>query len=268
MNADSEALIYLYGIVPNDAAEPDDDLRGLEDSPVHLLRSGRVAAIVSAVPGSVYADEPLNTRLDDLAWVGERGLAHERVLDWFADRGPVIPLSLFSLHHDISRVEARVRAEEGDFASLLERLEGRKEWGIKLWRREDQAREGVDRLSPSLEALGREIEESPPGKRFLLERKRETMRTEELRTVSKRTAHEVMAALRAVSDAAVSVPLPADVKSDRVLLLHAAFLVQDSTFESFQKAVTDQATRLAGSGFEIEFTGPWPPYHFADPDDE
>jgi hypothetical protein len=261
-------LVYLYGIVPADTEDPDDSLLGLEDRPVHLLRVGGVAAIVSGVPDAAYEDDALNARLDDLAWVGARGVAHERVLDWFAERGPVIPLSLFSLHRDLDRVRGRIVAEAGELERSLERLRGRKEWGIRLWRRDAEAREGIDRFSVSLPALTREIEEAPPGKRFLLERKRETMRSEELRTISARLAHELHAALTEMSAEAVRVPLPAQAAGgERSLILHAAYLVADGSFAGFRATVQEQAARIAGSGFEIEFTGPWPPYHFSGSDE-
>ena len=262
------SLVYLYGIVPAGTPDPPAALTGLDGSPVRLLRMGEIAAVVGEVPAEVYADDPLNARLDDLAWVGQQGMAHEHVLDWFADQGSVIPLSLFSLHQDEKRVEARVGTEAADYARLLERLAGRQEWGVKLWRREEEAKTGIDQLSPSLQALAREIEAAPPGKRYLLERKRESMRTEELRTVSKRLAHDLLAALRPHSDGLVSVPLPSDVRGERILLLHAALLVPRSGFDAFHEAVSEQASGLVGAGFEIELTGPWPPYHFTDPADD
>jgi hypothetical protein len=268
LSAESDTLVYLYGIVPADSPEPPGDLRGIESAAVSLLRAGGVAALVSHVPARWYDDEPLNSRLDDLGWVGARGLEHERVLDWYVERGPVIPLSLFSIHRDLARVEARVAGESASFQRVLDRLSGRREWGIKLWREEAGAREGIDRLSPSLQVLGREIEAAPPGKRFLLERKREAMRTEEVRSISKRVAHELFGTLRRVAGEAVAVPLPAGTAgAERTLLLQAAFLVPEAGFAEFQGAVTEQASRLAGSGFELEFTGPWAPYHFTVPPD-
>lgn len=269
MKSEPRTLIYLYGIVPADATEPPEDLLGLAGRPAHLLRVGTIAAVVSGVPMDVYSDDALNARLDDLAWVGARGVEHERVLDWYAERGAVLPLSLFSLHKDLSRVEQRLRAEEEDFARLLDRVGGRKEWGIKLWRREAEAIEGIDRLSVSLGALNEQIAESPPGKRFLLEKKRDSMRTEEVRTLSARLAHDLFVALEQEADGAASVPLPGGVAGgERTLLLHAAYLVPEDGFGAFQQAVTEQATLIAGTGFELEFTGPWPPYHFTDLDDE
>ena len=262
-------LVYLYGIVPADAPEPDAALEGIEGGYVRLLRAGRVAAVISDVPEQLYGDEALNGRLDDLAWVGGRGMEHERVLDWYVEQGAVLPLSLFSLHRDEARVRGRLESEEDAYHRALDKLSGRKEWGIKLWRNESEAAEGIDRLSASLQVLNEELEAAPPGRRFLLARKRDAMRAEEVRALSSRIAHDVFSALRAAADAAVSIRLPAGVAArDRTLLLHAAYLVRDDGFATFQAAVTGQAADLNGSGFEIEFTGPWPPYNFTGDDDE
>ena len=262
-----EPLLYTYGIVRADTQRPDEELRGVEDTAVDLLIVGAVAAIVGRVPADIYSDDALNARLDDLAWVGERGMAHERVLDWFAERGPVVPLSLFSLHRDSDRLAARITEDAGAFATALDRLTGSREWGIKLWRHDATAREGIDQLSPSLQALGKEIENAPAGRRFLLERKREAMRAEEVRAISARIAHELFAALRRAAADGVTVPIPPAGGGERVLLLHAAFLVTDEAFPAFQAALSDEAGRIKGSGFELEFTGPWPPYHFSELDD-
>jgi len=260
-------LIYLYGIVPADAPTPT-DLHGIDGGAVRLVQAGDVAAVVSDVPASLYEESSLNARLDDLAWVGARGLAHERVLDWFAMQGPVVPLSLFSLHLDESRLRERVAADADGFGRSLNRLRGRREWGVRLWRREEEVLAGVEGVSPSLSAMSREIEEAAPGNRHPLERKRETMRQEEVRAASKRIAHELFAELRDRSDGARSVPLPGNVAGgERALLLDGAFLVPDDGFPEFQAALGGYAGRLAGTGFELELTGPWPPYNFADVDD-
>lgn len=264
---DGERVLYLYAVVPAEAEEPPAELAGLEGGAVRLLRSGRLAAVVGALPAGEYSDEALDARLGDLRWVGERGIAHERVLDWFLERGPVVPLSLFSLHRDEARVLARVDSEADRFAALLERLRGRREWGIKLWRRDEALMEHIDSLSPLLKALSDEIAAAPPGRRFLLSKKREAARAEELRTLSRRVAHRVFSVLRGAADLGSSLALPAAApEGSRHLLLHAAFLVADDAFDAFQARVGELAHELGGGGFEIEFTGPWPPYHFTEAD--
>lgn len=260
------SLIYLYGIAPAEAADPGAELEGLEGAPVRLIRESGLAAVVSEVPAAAYEDEALNARLEDLAWVGERGVAHERVLDAFAAAGPILPLSLFSLHQDEGRLRERLRESAERYAALLDRLAGRREWGVKLWRRQDAA-EHVDRLSPALAALNKEMEDAAPGRRYLLERKRDTLRGEELRVASKRLAHRVYGILSEAAEHSVSTVLPpTQAEGARVLLLSGAFLVPDESFTEFHRSVSEVAHEAGEAGFDLEFTGPWPPYHFADLD--
>jgi hypothetical protein len=264
-----EGLLYLYGVAPAEAPDPPASLRGIEDGEVRLVREAGLAAVVGGVPTDAYADEALDARLGDLAWVGERGFAHERVLEWFADRGPVIPLSLFSLHRDEARLRVRLAADAPRLRERLERLRGRREWGIKLWRLDERIDEHLDELSPSLHALSTQIEEAPPGRRYLLLKKRDAMRAEELRAISRRLAHQLLERLEAAAERAHVVPLAGGSPgAARALALHAAFLVPEEGFAGFQRAVGEAAHELGAVGFEVEFTGPWPPYHFAGEDDE
>ncbi len=261
-----DTLVYLYAVVPADSGQPD-GLAGLEDSPVHLFRVGDVSAVISEVPAEQYSDDRLNEQLSDLSWVGARGVAHERVLDWFMERGPVVPLSLFSLHRSRDRLTERFEPESGRLGALLERLRGRREWGIKLWRRDEELRRHIDTLSPTLRTHAAELQQASPGKRFLLEKRMETVRAEELRTVARRVAHQSYAMLQEAAERATTVAIPpASADSGRALVLHAAFLVTDDGFAGFQERVGRIAHEFGGVGFEVEFTGPWPPYHFVEQD--
>ena len=263
----ADSLFYLYGIVGADAPEPPHDLAGLEGRPVRLLREGKLAAPVSEVSRDAYSDDALDARLGDLAWVGERGLAHEQVLDWFAERGPVVPLSLFSLHRDEERVRARLAAEADRVLPLLESLRGRREWQVKLWRRDTVVTEHLDELSPTLKGLSEEIEQAPPGKRYLLLKKRDAARAEELRRVSERVAQVLYETLREESDQGVVIPSPRGApQTGHVLVLDSAWLVNESLYPEFQRRLGQLAGEFQPNGFEYEFTGPWPPYHFTDPD--
>ena len=264
----SDSLTYLYGIVAAEAPDPPAELRGLDDGRVHLVRVGRVAAIASRVSPTVYSDAQLEVRMRNLQWVGTRGLEHERVVDWYAARCPIIPLSLLSLHEGEERAAERVRVSEAEYAAMLDRLAGHTEWGIKLWRREILTRQAIDRLSPSVRALTRELEDAPPGKRFLLERKRESMRNDEVRALSKRLAHETFSSLASSASRSRLLQLPSVGGGERMLLLHSVFFVRNDAFENFQSEVTRIAGSLQETGFEIEFTGPWPPYHFSELEDD
>lgn len=262
-----DVLLYLYGIVEGKAEAPPGDLTGLDGAAVRLLREGSLAAVVSDVQAERYGDDELNARLGDIAWVGERGLAHERVLDWFAERGPVVPLSPFSLHRDEVRVRERLAVEATRVVPLLERLRGRREWRVKVWRRDEQVGQHLDELSPMLRALSAEIEEAPAGRRYLLLKKRDAARGDELRRVSERVAQLVFEELRSHADGATALPPPRDLPaSNRTLTLDSAWLVAEDSYAGFQRRLGELAGEFQPNGFEFEFTGPWPPYHFTGSD--
>ncbi len=259
-------LIYLYGIVPADACEPAADLRGLEGAEVQVVRSPEagIGGVVSLLRAAEYEENTLNSRLDDLDWIGERGLAHETVLSWYAERGPVIPLSLFSLHADEKRLRERLARDAESNRRILNALTSRTEWGVRLWRMDDRFREQIDELSPALQALSEEMAGVQPGRQFLLRKKRDALMLDEVRAASGRVAREFFEALDGVSERSARMSIPPLGSEGRTLVLHSAFLVVDERYAEFQRRLSEEAERVETLGFDIEFTGPWPAYHFAD----
>ncbi len=258
-------LVYLYAIVPADAAEPPELLHGVGGGSLRLVRAGGVAAVVGEVPADEYREDALDVRLTDLAWMGECGAAHEEVLLWLAERGPALPLALFSLHEGEERVVDRLETNGAALRERLEQIRGHQEWGVRLWRIDRDVEAQLDRISPRLRALAEEAAAAAPGRGYLLRKKREQMLGDELRAVGAEAARESFAALRDHAAEAALLPLPPGAEG-RSLVLNAAFLVAEDGFPAFQREVTEVAHRRSEDGFELEFTGPWPAYHFAEAD--
>lgn len=257
-----EPLVYLYAVVPGDAPEVG-GIEGIDGGPVHLLRLGDVAAVVGTADAGTYAEARLNERLQDLRWVGERGVRHEAVLNRLADAGPVVPLKLFSLHRDVASVAARVRADAPRLRAALERLRGRREWGVRLLR-SDEGDAALAAASPELAALDAQIAAAAPGTAYLLRRKRESAAEEALRAAAASIAGDAYHRLAAAAEAALAVPAAAPAPGKRArLALDAYFLVPEGDTEAFRAAVSAVAASAAGQGMETQFTGPWPFYHFA-----
>jgi hypothetical protein len=105
-------------------------LTGVGGSGVTLLGIGDVRAAVSRVVGIDPAT--LESRLEDLAWVGEQGLAHEAVVAWFVDRTDILPVRLFSLHTSEAALRTAVRADADAIAGRLRAFGGLREWNVKV----------------------------------------------------------------------------------------------------------------------------------------
>lgn len=260
-------LIYLYGVVGADAPAPPPELRGLEGEPLALVPSGPVAGVVSEVPEALYGSAALEPRLAELSWVGERAVVHEGVLTWFSDRGAVLPMQPFSLHESAPKLSERLVAAADVLAEQLARLAGRRQWGVRLWLDESVLRPRLHELSETLAALRAEMESAAPGRRFLLAKKIDAVAAEELRAAVARQVRVVFERLRAHAAQARALPIPSAATGEaRALVLNAVFLVEEERFAAFQQQVTEVAHAHRALGFELEFTGPWPAYHFVELD--
>lgn len=96
----------------------------------------------------------------------------------------------------------------------------------------------------------------------------EQARKDELRRVGTAVAAAAYAELSARAIASAQDPLPKPtVEQTGAAVLNASFLVAHDRIDDFRAAVTDLVHTHDHRGFRFEFTGPWPPYHFARSDD-
>lgn len=257
----SATWLYLYGLVPADAPPAPPTLRGVDDAPVERLALADVGALVSRVPAAAYAQEVLDAHLADPAWLGPRAQAHEGVLLWYLDRGPVLPLAPFSLHRDEAALEARLAPVAEALRAELDRLRDRAQWGVRLWLVDvDAAAQAAAAASVELRALEAERAAAPPGRRYLLDKKADQLRREALRQWRLARAQELASALAPLADEMERRPLPGG-EAARTLLLDLALLVADAARDALQRALGAFAAAHAPA-LRIELTGPWPAYRF------
>lgn len=262
-------VYYVYGVVPAGFA-PQRPASGIEDADVVVERDDDrgIAALVSSLDGSEYTPPRLDDRIADVAWLGPRAAAHDLVLTWASDRGEVVPLPMFSMFNGIEAVRRMLSERGPELVKALAHVAGAREYGIRLYRVDSELLGAVTTLSPRLAAMERAAREATPGQRYLLERKLDIEKRDEMRVVGRTIADELWNDLRETSRDAVRSPIPrvsaADAESAArgTMVLNAAFLVGSDALRPFQSVLTAFAERHEGRGFRVDFTGPWPPYHF------
>ena len=254
-------VVYLYGFVPLAAPAPPAALAGLEGRAVERLELDGLAAIVSDLPGDGYTADAVDARLADLQWVAERGLAHERVVAWFVDHAEIVPVSLLTLYSSREALRAALAPRAGAVQAQLERLRGRREWDLKVaCHREELARHAGE-VAPEVHALDAEIAAAAPGRRFLLERKREDLVKRELGSAARHVAQQFLDEVRPHAEAVVPLTLP-PTAAELPVVLAAALLVPREREEELRTLVGMRARELELLGFSVELTGPWAAYRF------
>ena len=254
-------VLYLYGFVPGDAPDPPTELAGLEGTPVETLPFDSFRAVISRLPAGSYHAAALDTRLGDLTWVPERGLAHERVVSWFVDHTHILPAPLFTLYSGIEALRDATGARVEELRTRLQALDGLREWDLKVGYDADVLAKHAGELSEQVRAFDAELASSPPGRRYLLEKKRNAVVAGVLGDLARCEAEALLEALAEQARELRALPLPRT-EADLPVVLYAALLLEHSGEPEAIRRVRDRSEALGRIGISIDWSGPWAPYRF------
>jgi hypothetical protein len=151
-----------------------------------------------------------------------------------------------------------------ELTAILSRVARGREYGVRIFRLDDELRPQLAMFSPTIASLEADVKGAPsPGQGYLLSRKLDAARKEELHRVASTVANQAYQTLASKSLDAVQEPLPkATAQQIGSAILNASFLVSHERVDEFREAVTHFVRDHERRGFRVEFTGPWPPYHF------
>ena len=259
----ADHLYYVYAVVPPEIAI-EAAPSGIDGRGVELIAESDVAALVSRVDDATYGSG-VDEHIADVAWLAPRATAHDTVLTWASDLGAVVPLPLLSLFRSEHAVQAMLAERRDELRRLLENVARGREYGVRVFRVDDELRQALSSFSASIAALEADVSSaSSPGQSYLLGRKLEAARKDELHRVASDVANAAYHELAAHALAATQDALPkATADQTGAAVLNASFLVAHGRVDEFRAAVTGLVRDYNGRGFRLEFTGPWPPYHFA-----
>ncbi|MDQ2913134.1 MAG: GvpL/GvpF family gas vesicle protein [Chloroflexota bacterium] len=254
----TDELRYLYAVADSnaEAAIVEANLRGIDGGRVEVIVEGRLLGATSSVPAADYEEEPLNQRLQDLDWLAPRAALHQEVNGKLLELArAVIPLTFGAIYRGTDGVRDLLRSRAEDLADRLRAVEGRAEWIVSI------EREGIDApLGDAVRALDAEIAAAPPGRAFLLGKRRDEVIREERRTRDAAVAEETWAAVEAIAERVYREQLIDDPTATAI----ARFSVL--AHRDREVELGDVVRRLSATGtsegYRVRLSGPWPAYRF------
>jgi len=263
-------LWYVYGITPAtvDVRRAPD---GVDDARLELCVDEDLAAVASRLDGERYSPSEIERGTENVEWLAPRAVAHDRVLTWLSDHGPVVPLPVFSLFSAEEAVRRTLRERRVELWNALRRVERGREYALRVYRIDAELATVAAEHSPRLAELEKSAAAASPGQRYLLERKLDAERKKELQGIGASIARRIAAALQPFAVETVETRVAARgarPDAEGTLILDIAFLVDPGKLEDFQRALTEIVAQHDSRGFRFDFTGPWPPYHFAQASDD
>ncbi|MFJ8535295.1 GvpL/GvpF family gas vesicle protein [Streptomyces sp. NPDC093591] len=248
-------LRYVYAVCRPFRSALQAQLSGVAGAPPKQLTHHGLIAVVSTVPEVDFAEEPLRAHLEDLDWLTATARAHQTVIDALTVVTTPLPLRLATVFRDDSGVRTMMEAREEDFRRVLDRLEGRVEWGVKVYA-ETQPAEAAKPAEPRPEA------KAVSGRDYLRRRRMQTQAREDVwhrATEFAGRLHETLSSF--AEDSRMHAPQNSALsRAPGQNVLNAAYLVPRADSEEFVELV-DRAKDDA-PGIRVELTGPWAAYSF------
>jgi hypothetical protein len=246
----------VYGVV-RAGSELAGALRGVDpDQEVTILPEGALAAVTSQVPLEEFDEARLREHLADMAWVEATARAHEMVLDHVRAQVTVIPMRMCTVYRTEGGIREMLRREAGSLGDALDHLDGKDEWGVKVFL--DIARAG-GRIRDADAGAG-----DRTGTDYMERKRRERDDREQAMELAEEAAAEIHERLSALASDAQVIPLQRPEVSGRSgeMILNGVYLVLAESVERFLEEVRSLQAELEPQAIELEPTGPWPAYNF------
>ncbi|GLZ53704.1 GvpL/GvpF family gas vesicle protein [Actinomycetospora sp. NBRC 106378] len=240
-------ITYLYAVGRDLERVPDVGSGGVGGGALRLVGEAGLQAVVSDVDREAFED--LDAHREDLAWLASVARAHHGVVEAVGRAHAVAPLALATVYLDDDRVRAVLRESHEAFTAVLDRVDGRDEWGVKAYVRPGAARAAAG--------------ERPSSGAAYLRARRDALRAGDAAVAdAEREAEAVDAAVSALAVESRRHPPQDRSLTGRTeqMVLNGAYLV-DRSAAAEVRALVEERSRTGS--IDLELTGPWAPYSFA-----
>jgi len=221
-------------------------------------------AVVSEVDLEKFNSEEIQKKAqEDLKWIKEKAQVHEHVIERAMEVGgqiiPVIPMRFGTIFKTKESLEEMISKHQAKFKASLEKLEGKQEWGVKVYLNEEV-------FTKHLQGGRMDSLEVKTGADFFAKKKMEKIIKEARGEKLQEIIGEIFTNLRNFSvEANQGKNLDKAITGrEEPMVLNANFLVKEERVGEFQKEVGELKTKYGDLGLIIQESGPWPPCNFVE----
>jgi hypothetical protein len=263
---------YVYCIRPQVANTLPTKAKGVEFAKsIKALPFKDIEAIVGEIDPSKFNGEKIkNKLLDDQKWAEENIRAHHEVIDWAFQTSVVIPMKFGTMYKSKKSLDEMLAKYYRRFTNLISRLQDRKEWGVKAYLDHKKFIEGLKKKNREIQKLGKRQSSLPEGMRWYTERKIDEIVAGELdEEIEKKLRYFVKKLEKYSEKIQLSGSLSKEMQEPGTeTIMNAACLVKNDALQSFRDLFHELAKEVVQKGVLFKLTGPWPPYHFVEIENE
>lgn len=190
--------LYLYCVRKRINTPFPFSTKGIDETlEVFTLPYQELEAVVSKISLEDFDSEAIQTKAqEDLKWIKEKAVIHEKVIEEAMRKDEeilsLIPMKFGTIFKEEKALKETLHKHYEQFTATLEKLEGKQEWGVKIYLTDKEKFEQVIKeKSAVIREKEKEIASLPEGMAYFMEGELKELLTKEkdreIREVQKRS---------------------------------------------------------------------------------
>lgn len=231
-----------------------------ERFPPFACACGDLVAVASKVPLADFCGPEAERKLENLEWMGERAVRHERTVEEAFFRAAVLPVRFGTLFSGLEVLLRFLQINHDAIGSFLEATRGHEEWAVKAF---------VDRaaaakwLAASITSEADANAPVSPGLRYLHERRAQASAANKVHRWVAEVCAEAAESMRGYAEDWIDRKLiDAGAENSAQAVMNAAVLLRHERNADFLARIEAVNAQHQAQGLSFVATGPWPLYSF------
>jgi len=256
-----KGLVYFYCVTKTKPNRVNFENMGAK---VYSVYSEGIYAIVRKVSFDEFSEERLKEKLSDMNWIEQKVLEHENMIEEIMHHTAVIPFKFPTIFHTEENVRNLLRRQGIEFKKMITHLEGKEEWGLKIYCDLERVRAAIERENETIKQKEQQIKSAHIGKAYFLKKQKEEFIKDIVNEKISQLTQEAFGRLKNLSlNAKINKLLPEEVTGKmEKMVLNAVYLINKRRIKECYPILEYLKRRYANQGFIFDFKGPWPPYNF------
>lgn len=241
-----------------------------EGGRVFVFPFRELEAVVSRVSLKEFDSKEIQIKAqEDLRWIKEKAVTHEKIIGEAMgddkENVGIIPMRFGTVFKGEKSLEEALDKHYERFKATLERLKGKKEWGVKVYITDKKRLEQVIKeKNESIKEKEKEIASLPEGMAYFMEEEIKELLSKEMDKELVKMREDLFERFkRDAEDACVGKILEKELTGrPEPMVLNASYLIKKEKVEGFKMRAFRLNKQLKTKGLGLEYSGPWPPYNF------
>lgn len=232
------------------------------DGSVSFITERDLSLYYDTVSPEEYGKDSLRENLENLNWLETNVIAFNEQVNSLYGLTPILPIRFGSVYGSKRGMKEFLRANYDTFSRNLQYLEGKSEWGMKVYLSRSLFRkwlslQAAEQVSPT--------DESKPGATFFQRKKHEYKLLEQ----EDEGLHAILNDIRGKVDSAVIDSKAVEFlhgfekgRSSLKPVFHLAILIERKNTDTLSPLIEELKAKYKDKGLAFRLSGPWPPYNF------